>query len=221
MPTVTYFGHAAVGLAASSGERLIVDPYAPGALGGKLQYGRIPVGAEYVVCSHEHADHSAVEAMPGPTPTRLEEGPGGAFGLSRHRFDHDEYGGRRFGGAVDVLAIEVDDYTVVHTSDIGQSPGPRLPPAIRRPDLLFVPVGGFYTIGAAQALEWCRRLDPGLVVPTHYATSASRLPLHDLEPFVHGADRVERLDGATFELGEALPRLHGSILVAEPACLVD
>ncbi len=218
MPEVTFFGHGAVGMVASDGTRLVVDPYEPGGFDGRMGYSRIPVSAEYVVCTHDHADHSGIDALPGGDPTVVDQGRAGAFEVSRHQFAHDEYDGRRFGGHVDATAIRADDYTIVHTSDIGQSPGASLPNSLRQPDLLFVPVGGFYTVGAAQALEWCRRIAPRLAVPVHYKTPACGLPMQGLDPLVAHLDRVLRLEQSSVELERALPTLHGSIVVLEPAC---
>jgi L-ascorbate metabolism protein UlaG (beta-lactamase superfamily) len=218
MPEVTFFGHGAVGITASDGTTLVVDPFESGGFDGRIGYRPIPVEPEYVLCTHDHADHSAIEALPGARPMVVDEGRAGAFDVSRHRFAHDEYDGCRFGGHVDATVIRVDQHTIVHASDIGQSPGASLPSALRRPDLMFVPVGGFYTVGAAQALEWCRRLAPRITVPIHYRTPACGLPLRGLDPLVSHLDRVVSLEQSAIELGRGLARLHGSIVVLEPAC---
>ena len=218
MATLTYFGHGCVGLTASDGTRLIVDPFEAGALRGKLRYEPIPTPADYAICTHDHEDHSAVDAIPGDRPVVVDAGTAGPFEIARWSFDHDEYGGTRFGGRVDVLRIDVDDRTVVHASDIGQSPGPTLPPELHDPDLLAIPVGGFYTAGAAQAWEWCRRLDPSVILPVHYRTPVCDLPLDPIAPFLaYGAD-VRRRAHSDIELGGQLATFAGSIAVLAPVC---
>ena len=46
----------------------------------------------------------------------------------------------------------------------------RLSAQIGRLDLLLLPVGGYYTIDAAQAMEVRRLLQPTVTVPMHYRT---------------------------------------------------
>lgn len=60
-------------------------------------------------------------------------------------------------------------------------------------DIAIVPVGGSgYTLDAHQAVAAVRQLDPKIVVPTHYADTAVKyeVPQMELEPFVKelGAD---------------------------------
>jgi L-ascorbate metabolism protein UlaG (beta-lactamase superfamily) len=62
---------------------------------------------------------------------------------------------------------------VCHFGDFGQSSlRPEQREAIGSVDLLFLPVGGGPTIGAEQAAEITRALDPRWVVPMHYRTPA-------------------------------------------------
>jgi L-ascorbate metabolism protein UlaG (beta-lactamase superfamily) len=54
-------------------------------------------------------------------------------------------------------------------------------------DVAVVPVGGSgYTLDAHQAIEVVRQLDPKVVIPTHYADSAVKyeVPQMELEPFL-------------------------------------
>jgi len=215
---LTYFGHATIGLRAASGERLVVDPYEPGGLRGAIRYGEIPWSPEYVLCTHSHGDHAAVGALPGGEPERIEAGSGGAFDVRRCTLDHDEYGGGRFGGTVDAVRIEGDAMSVVHLSDVGQSPDVPVPGPLRNADLACIPTGGFYTIGAAQAWEWTQRLAPDAVVPIHYDTVGCNLPLHGVEPFLRYGRRVSKTEQSSVEI----PRIRSgrpiAILRLEPEC---
>lgn len=218
MATLTYYGHGCLGLASEDGTQLIVDPFESGGLRGKIQYEPLPDPADYVVCTHAHDDHSAIDAIPGSRPIVVDRGKAGPFHVARDPFDHDEYGGERFGGRVDMVRIEVEGRTVVHASDIGQSPGPALPDRLRGADVLAVPVGGFFTAGAAQAWEWCRRLAPQVVVPVHYGTPSCELPLHPIAPFLGYGSDVRRPGRSYFELGDRLATFQSSIVVLTPVC---
>ena len=190
-------GHAAVLLEDASGRRLMLDPYEAGGLNGAIAYERLEVRVDEVACSHEHADHSARHELPGAPrywPGEVSREQSGWFELRRVKLEHDEYGGRRFGGEVDALVIALGGVTLVHLSDVGHSPRPGDIEAIGPVDIVCVPVGGFYTVGAAQAREWCERLGARVWVPIHHATSRCGLELAELEDFLALTAEVKRYD---------------------------
>lgn len=179
---IHFFGHATVGITANDGTRLLIDPYEPGGFGGKMNYPPIVNSFDAVVCSHDHPDHSALAHV--QTATQLDAGTLGPFEISRVTLDHDEYQGERFGGQVDALIIEVDGLRLCHLSDVGHSPIREHVRALGAIDVLFVPVGGFYTIGSHQALSWIRRVGAHTSIPIHYRTSLCTLPFRGIDPFL-------------------------------------
>ncbi len=192
-------GHAALIIESRDGSRLLIDPYESGGFGGKMAYAPITRRIDFVACTHDHLDHCAWHMLEGD-PEVLDDSPhqmAGPFDVRRHTLEHDEYGGRRFGGEVDALRVEVDGVVYLHLSDVGHSPGIEDIEALRGVDVLCVPVGGFYTIGATQAMEWCERLGARVVVPMHYRTPDCGLPIDGVEYFlaqVRHVYRVERVD---------------------------
>jgi len=72
-------------------------------------------------------------------------------------------------------------------------------------DLLFIPVGGFYTIGPRQARKMMESIKPKATVPMHYklpGMSATFNALSTVEDFIHADDNVKRLDGPSFTIGK-------------------
>lgn len=221
---IRFLGHAALLVEASGGQTLLVDPFNPGGFGGRMAYRPIPYAPDAVVCSHAHLDHAAHELLPG-APHILAEEPVSEFGpflVRRHSAWHDEYRGRRRGGAVDILQIEVGGLEIVHLSDVGHSPTAKLTQALGAPDILCVPVGGFYTIGAAQAFEWCQRLGPRLILPIHYRTARCALPLRSLQSFLAHFPPHQLagdLGGGSFiEVDSTMISFSGSVVVLAPEC---
>lgn len=171
-------GHACVSLTDGRGTCLLIDPYESGEFDGRLRYEPIDVEPDYVVSSHAHADHAAFDAVPG-TFQIVDSGRAGSFEIGRVKAFHDEYGGRRRGGSIDILKITVDEQVIVHLSDVGHSPITSVCAQLGQPDILLVPVGGFFTIGAAQAWEWIERLNPRCAIPVHQRTPACELQIRD------------------------------------------
>jgi L-ascorbate metabolism protein UlaG (beta-lactamase superfamily) len=82
-------------------------------------------------------------------------------------------------------------------------------------DVLIIPVGGGgYTLDAAGAVELIRKIDPKIVIPTHYADSATTYPVPqaDLDLFVKelGAtvENSNKLKLKAGTLGETLVIQH-------------
>lgn len=68
-------------------------------------------------------------------------------------------------------------------------------------DILVIPVGGMgYTLDGVDALKVIKKIDPRLIIPTHFADKAVKyeVPQQDL---------IEALKGLTMEPKETLPKL--------------
>ena len=183
---VELLGHAAVAIRQKeTGATLLIDPYESGGLGGKMRYKPIKVMAGAVVCTHGHEDHSATAHLPGK-PVLLEAARvrWGGMEIERVGVWHDEYQGRRRGGRVEMVRVEVGGRVLVHGSDVGCAPSQEVVGALGRVDVLLMPVGGVYTVGAAQAWEWTLRLNPRVVVPMHCKSVACGLALRGVENFL-------------------------------------
>ena len=158
---ILYHGHACFELRSSEGSA-VFDPYAPGKVPGLV----LPaLRSDRVFCSHGHADHAYAEgvALTGEEPSyRVETFP--AF--------HDHEGGRKRGSNT-VTAITAEGLRVVHCGDLGHPLSAELAGAIGPADVLMVPVGGYYTIGAEEAAGVCEALQAKLILPMHCRTSSA------------------------------------------------
>ncbi|MCL2869384.1 MBL fold metallo-hydrolase [Candidatus Saccharibacteria bacterium] len=116
--------------------------------------------ADYLLISHEHGDHNnraAVTVTKTDTPANVK---------TIASFHDDEQGAKRGNNIIHV--INVDDVKVCHLGDLGHLLSPEQVAAIGKVNVLMIPVGGFYTIDAAQALEVINQLEPQIIIPMHY-----------------------------------------------------
>lgn len=145
---------------------LVTDPYDSTMVGLKFPKN---VDADIVTVSHEHADHNHVAAISGsPFVVR---GPGeyeikgvSVIGVSTY---HDaEEGNAR--GKNTVYRIEIEGVRFAHLGDLGHGLTSAQLDAIDGVDVVFVPVGGFYSLDPAKASEVIADIEPRIVIPMHY-----------------------------------------------------
>ena len=80
---------------------------------------------------------------------------------------HDEVQGAKRGPNV-IHIISAEGMRLVHCGDLGCELEPEQLEQLKGADVLLVPVGGFYTIDAAQAKALADAVGARIVVPMHY-----------------------------------------------------
>jgi L-ascorbate metabolism protein UlaG (beta-lactamase superfamily) len=220
---IEWFGQSAFRLDAD-GKTIAIDPFGDmSALsrdrGIQWDYPAIEgVEPDLLLVTHEHGDHNAVEAIDGD-PHTLRSTAGGHDSpigpVTGVASEHDDKAGTERGPNT-IFCFELDGVRVCHMGDFGQSGlRPEQAEAIGEVDLLFVPVGGGFTIGAEQAALIVERLSPRWVVPMHYRTPRIGF-LETADAFLDAADRVERLSSPLFDTGD-LPETDGPLIVVPAA----
>ncbi|MFH1169080.1 MAG: MBL fold metallo-hydrolase [Chloroflexota bacterium] len=210
---VKYLAHASFLITSDSGTRIITDPYTADE---RMRYGEIHEAADIVTVSHDHFDHSNVAAVRGKP--QVVRGTAQAEGIkfTAVAAHHDEAGGGKRGNDT-IFCFEVDGVRVCHLGDLGHLLGDKQVSEIGRVDVLFIPVGGFYTIDAGAATRVCRQLRPRVIIPMHFKTERTSLPIAGVDEFLSGKNNVVHSDGseASFKAG-ALPA-ETQIIVLKPA----
>ncbi len=214
---LTYYGHATFLLEAGDGTTILIDPFdeQPG-------YAMPDVSPIAVTVSHEHFDHNHVATAKG-TPkvirglteggkgwAKVDEGVGGVRVTAVPTFHDPTKGSQR--GRNAVFIFEVDGLRVVHAGDLGHTLDADQVKAIGRPDVLLIPVGGYYTIGPNDADQVIAALAPRVVIPMHYKTEVNAgWPIGSVDDFT-GSRSVTRKGRTVSLTRETLP--------AEPAVWV-
>ena len=179
---IEHIGHAEFLITLESGFRIVTDPY-----DASTGYPVRPVEADGLLISHQHHDHNAAENVSGH-PQIIDFA--GVHTLSPDisvtaiMADHDDAGGTKRGKTL-LFLLESEKLRLVHLGDLGcLLDGDQLE-ALGSVDILLIPVGGFYTIDAAQAMEVIRQLDPRVIIPMHYKTPCiAEWPIAGVDGFI-------------------------------------
>jgi L-ascorbate metabolism protein UlaG (beta-lactamase superfamily) len=212
---IRWLGHACFLITNGNGVRIITDPYA---VGGGIQYSPIRESADVVLVSHDHDDHNNVSAVQGkPEVVRgsgVKTAKGIQFrGIATH---HDSSGGKQR-GANTVFCFVLDDIKLCHLGDLGHVLSPKQVDDIGAVDVLFIPVGGVFTIDAAAASQVCDQLKSRVVIPMHFKTRDCAYPIADVEGFLEGKESVRRTGSNEVELEREKLAATTEIVLLEPA----
>lgn len=163
---LTWLGHSCF-IVEKDGFQLLFDPYSDGSVPG---YSPLRGEADMVLCSHGHKDHNGVDSV------TLKEGGENPFEITEIHTYHDDTKGSQRGENI-IHVLDSEGMRLVHFGDIGCELTEEQKAAIGSPDVILIPVGGYYTIDAVQAKEIADELKPRVVIPMHYRIGALGYPV--------------------------------------------
>ncbi len=211
---IVHIGHACFLIEATEA-RIVTDPFAV-----EVPYQFPSVSADIVTVSHDHHDHNAADRVLGkPTAVR---------GVGTHRAaglevlgiasSHDASGGSQRGDNV-IFAFTLEGLRLAHMGDLGTPLDAAQIAALRGVQVLFLPVGGTYTIDAAGAAGVVRQLpDVRVVFPMHYRTeSVAEWPIAPVEDFLRTMDNVRHIESSGVVLTKSMLPETLEVWVLEPA----
>ncbi len=172
---ITWLGHSCFKIqdkANSDGLTLVTDPYSS-EVGLKLPNFE----ADIVTISHDHFDHNNSSAFRGK-PYVVSSA--GEFDIKDVLIEgirsfHDTAGEKSDKPLNIIYRIEMDDITLCHLGDLGHILDNKQLERLAGIDILFIPVGGKYTIDAKKAVEVISQIEPRIVIPMHYATPGLKI----------------------------------------------
>ncbi len=170
-----WLGHACFALECK-GFTVVFDPYEDNYVRG---FGALDVAADRVLCSHtQHGDHNASHVV---RPLTGHEDP---FTVTAIETFHDpEEGALRGRNTIHVL--QAGGLRVAHFGDLGCQLTRAQLAALEGLDVAMLPVGGFYTIGPAEAKALIDAIRPRVVIPMHYRLGELGLPnVAELDEFL-------------------------------------
>ena len=210
---IKYLGHASFLITSESGTRIITDPYTPDAT---LTYSDIRESAEIVTVSHGHSDHNNVAAVRGNP--EIVTGTTRSKGIEFRSIPsyHDDAEGTRRGRNT-IFCFEVDGVRVCHLGDLGHRLSDKQATGVGEVDILFVPVGGYFTIDAKTATQVCNRISPRVIIPMHWNYKWDIPQVTSVDEFLRGKTSVKRLDTSETDLKPGEFPEGTEIIVLRPA----
>ena len=190
---IRHIGHAEFLIETESGVRIVTDPY-----DASCGYPVRQITADFALVSHHHHDHDAVENLKGKPRVIDEAGnytPESGVKITAVRGFHDDAGGSKRGETL-LFLIEAEGLRIAHLGDLGCGLDTAQTEMLQAPDVLMIPVGGFFTIDGIQAREIAKQLGAKVILPMHYKTAYnSDWPITGPETFLEGYTPAEICTG--------------------------
>ena len=172
---IVYNGHSSFTL--SDGVSVLFDPFKQ--IGFDMEHQC----AEITLCSHSHYDHHAIDLVDSANIIDFEfNGRICSIAISSIKTFHDETNGTKRGENI-VYKVYFNGKTFVHLGDIGFV-DPKVIEFAKNCDVLFVPVGGYYTINHVQAKEFIDKIKPQFAIPMHFKTKDCTINISPIDEFL-------------------------------------
>ncbi len=182
-------GHAEFMIELADGMRIVTDPYDEG-----CGYPVRKVRADAALVSHGHHDHNATQYIEGLKTIVNQAGeytlaPG--IRVTALKSYHDDARGSKRGETL-LFLLEAEGLRIVHMGDLGCMPDEEQIRILTEPDVLMIPVGGFYTIDGDTARNLAKQLNARVICPMHYKTIYNAdWPISDPSQFLKGFTKDE------------------------------
>ena len=190
---IHYFGHAAFAFEGENGT-VLIDPFITGNL--HMKGLSIPKGLKFsnIILSHGHGDHvgdavkiskehnAGIIAVPELASIMASQGAsasGCAFGgeikmpWGSMRFVqaiHTSAYGDKYAGIAAGIILKIDGRTIYHAGDTAVFGDMALISRLHKPSIALLPIGGYYTMDAYEAVEAVKLIGAETVIPMHYNT---------------------------------------------------
>jgi L-ascorbate metabolism protein UlaG (beta-lactamase superfamily) len=180
MLQIRWHGHACWEITNSI--TLVTDPHDGKSIG-------IPapnVAGDIILVSHDHYDHNSVKSVE-------KEGSKVVLDGRKRTIDdieikgvdsfHDEAGGAKRGENI-MYQFTIDGIKFCHLGDLGHDIDDETVEKIGEVDVLFIPIGGTFTVDDKQAWDIIKKINPRIVVPMHYKIGGLSLPITGIDGFL-------------------------------------
>ncbi len=195
---VTWFGHSAFLIESAAGKKILIDPWLenPKAPAGAKEISHV----DLILVSHGHSDHvgNTIEIAKRTNarvvcifelslyfqehgvPSVQGMNKGGSVSIegikitmtdARHSSDIDSDGTVTPGGEAAGFVVQLENgFTVYHAGDTSLFGDMKYVGELFKPRIVFLPIGGLYTMSPREAAIACRLLKPTWIVGMHYGT---------------------------------------------------
>ncbi len=199
-----FYAQSAFHITADDGTRIMIDPFEHTE---RIRYDPTFDKADIVLVTHEHGDHSNVDAVPGEFRVVRGIGTQSVRGKTFHGIGsyHDkEQGATR--GPNTIFVFDIDGIRIAHFGDQGCELEPSQVAQLAGVNVMLAPIGGGPTLEPELVWSLAQEIQPNILIPCHFKTPDIDLQIVSVDEFVADKDDVRRAGSSEVTLtAGALP----------------
>lgn len=198
---IKWLGHSSFLITDSRGVNLLTDPF-----NNTVGYPVFKGAADIVTISHQHFDHNYVSEIQNSDFQVVDKV--GFFNVCDIPVTgipsfHDNMKGAKRGENT-IYVFEMDGFRLCHLGDLGHALDSDSLHQLGKVDVLFVPVGGNYTIDGKTASQVAKAINAHIIIPMHYKTLKHNYPIDGVESFLSFMKNAERAGSSSLHLQGSL-----------------
>ncbi|HSV42130.1 MAG TPA: MBL fold metallo-hydrolase [Methanomassiliicoccales archaeon] len=176
---IIWHGHSCFEI--RDGAVVVTDPHDGKSIGIKQPL----IKADLVLVSHEHFDHNCTRIVKGDFHIVREPGDRVERNVTIRcvtAFHDNEMGAKR--GKMNLFIFTMGGTRFCHLGDLGHMLSDEEVGRIGPVDVLFVPVGGVFTIDAVMAHDLIAKIRPRVAIPMHFRIGGLSLSIQTVDSFI-------------------------------------
>lgn len=181
MLQIRWYGHACFEI--TNQQTIVTDPHDGKSIGIHTPI----VHGDIILISHDHYDHNSIKTVEKEQSKIInEERKRTINNITINGFStyHDKHEGEKRGKNI-MYRFSVDDLIFLHAGDLGHILEEKVIDQIGNIDILFIPIGGTYTLDAKEAWKVITAIQPKITIPMHYKIEGLSLPIAPIDDFLN------------------------------------
>ncbi|WP_160693254.1 MBL fold metallo-hydrolase [Clostridium sp. C2-6-12] len=186
---ITWYGNSCFLIKTTIGKRIILEPF-----NIITEYNSNLPKCDLIVTSRNY-NNLSLSRQHDLTQLINETGTFDIFNLKIEGINsfQDNYNGLKRGPNI-IYIIKDNEYSLCHLGNLGHIPSSLVLDKIKNIDILFVPIGGNFTLDGFNAAKLCTLIHPKYIIPMNYKTNNTSLFLDDPKNFIISMNHIKKIN---------------------------
>lgn len=214
---ISWIGHSCFLIEGSKGKRILIDP-----VPDIENFDNLIDGVDIVTASHHHFDHYNIK--PFLNKSIILDSCGyfdfndiKIYGIPCY---HDKFEGMKRGNNI-IFVFELDNLRICHLGDLGHILSKDIIDKIGSINLLFIPVGGNFTLDGSEASLICKYMHSNLIIPMHYKNCRYSFLLKDASKFIMNMKNSQKSNNPIVLNYDEVIKENNKIIVLDPIIISE
>lgn len=196
---IKWWGHSCFEI--KNQKTIVTDPHP----GTSIGLPKPQPKADLALISHDHYDHNATDTIKTEPTLVKKRGNKKIKGTQITAIEtyHDKKNGKRRGKNL-IFKFTIKNKTLTHLGDLGHLLEKNKIKKIKETNILFIPIGGNFTINAKEATELIKEIEPNIAIPMHYKIKGLNVPIDNERKFIRQNKEIEKVNNP-YQVPKELP----------------